>query len=161
VAEVTFKDMDSEAKKEFFKKLSVYGKMPIDWFPYGQNTESTMKKEIEEKFAKESSKKAQKFSLIKQYKVTGSLCKVTFRLSKEAAADAQKVTIVGDFNGWNKEDTSMTRLSSGDFGATIKLEAGREYRFRYLINGDRWENDGYADRYEPNPFGWHDSVVVV
>jgi hypothetical protein len=41
------------------------------------------------------------------------------------------------------------------------LETGREYRFKYLIDGKRWENDWHADRYEPNIYGTDDSVVVI
>jgi hypothetical protein len=36
-----------------------------------------------------------------------------------------------------------------------------ECRFRYCIDGVKWENDWCADKYEPNPFGSYDSVVVV
>jgi len=33
--------------------------------------------------------------------------------------------------------------------------------FRYLVDGERWENDWAADAYVPNPFGGEDSVVEV
>jgi hypothetical protein len=55
----------------------------------------------------------------------------------------------------------MRKLKDGTFSVTVKLEPGRAYRFRYLIDGTRWENDWRADRYEPNSFGGDDSVVVV
>jgi hypothetical protein len=38
---------------------------------------------------------------------------------------------------------------------------GRSYRYRYLLDGQRCENDRRADRYGPNPLGSTDSVVVV
>ena len=41
----------------------------------------------------------------------------------------------------------------------VGLEAGRAYRFRYLLDGHRWDNDWAADAYEPNDFGAGDSVV--
>ena len=52
--------------------------------------------------------------------------------------------------------------SSGarDFTVTLELETGRSYRFRYIIDGWKYENDWYADRYEPNPYGGEDSVVA-
>jgi hypothetical protein len=46
------------------------------------------------------------------------------------------------------------RNSSGLHGQT-----GHPYRFRYLLDESRWENDWKADRYEPNPFGSDDSIV--
>ncbi|RMG67306.1 MAG: glycoside hydrolase [Nitrospirae bacterium] len=97
----------------------------------------------------------------KQYLKSRPVCKVNFRLPKEAAPDAKKVTIVGEFNNWDKESTPMKRLRNGDWTVTLELETGREYRYRFLIDGEKWENDWYADRYQPNPFGCDDSVVKV
>ena len=51
--------------------------------------------------------------------------------------------------------------TDGSWQATVALEPGRSYRYRYLLDGQRWENDQQADRYEPNPLGTVDSVVVV
>jgi len=45
------------------------------------------------------------------------------------------------------------------FSLTIELQPGRAYRFRYLLDGERWENDWDADAYVPNAFGTDDSVV--
>lgn len=98
--------------------------------------------------------------LKKQY--TGEAgCKVTFNLPKEAASGAEKVNVVGDFNGWDAAATPMKKLQDGSFTQTIQLKKGAAYRFKYLIDGNRWENDWNADRYEPNAFASEDSVVVV
>jgi 1,4-alpha-glucan branching enzyme len=102
-----------------------------------------------------------KIGFRKQYLKSRPICRVTFRLPKKAAPDAKGVTIVGDFNNWDKALTPMKRLKNGDFTVTLELERGREYRFRYLIDGNRWENDWCADRYVPNPYNCDDSVVVV
>ena len=97
----------------------------------------------------------------KEYLKSRPGCKVTFRLPKDAAPQAQKVNIAGDFNNWDKDHTTMKQLKNGDFTITLELEKGREYRFRYLIDNRRWENDWFADKYVPNLFGGDDSVVVV
>lgn len=99
--------------------------------------------------------------LKKQYLKKGKACKVTFRLPKEAAPDAQTVTVVGDFNDWNVNGTRMQKLKNGDFKAEVELPCNKEYRFRYLIDADRWENDWFADRYIPNAYGSEDSVVII
>jgi len=91
----------------------------------------------------------------------GNRSKVTFRLPAQAALKARKVTIVGDFNDWNREATPLRRLDDGDFAVTLELDSGKEYRFRYLIDGKRWENDWRADKYVKSPFGVEDSVVAV
>ena len=99
--------------------------------------------------------------LKKQYLKAKHLCKVTFRLPKDAAPEAETVTLVGDFNGWSMEKTPMQKLKSGDFKLTLDLECEKEYRFKYLIDSNRWENDWCADKYAPNEHGGDDSVVIV
>ena len=88
-------------------------------------------------------------------------CKVTFKLPKEAAPEAQVVTVVGDFNNWNETEAQMKKLKSGDFTLTLDLSSEKEYRYRYLIDSGRWENDWQADSYVPNPFGCDDSLIKV
>jgi 1,4-alpha-glucan branching enzyme len=97
----------------------------------------------------------------KQCFKTRPVCRVTFRFPKEAAPDARNVIVAGDFNNWDKEAHPMKKLRNGNFAVTLELEKGRKYQFRYLIDGDRWENDWHADMYEPNPFGGNNSVVAL
>lgn len=97
----------------------------------------------------------------KQYLKSKSECRVTFRLPKDAAQEAGSASIVGDFNNWSINEAPMKKLKNGDFTITLSLPCDREYRFRYLINGNRWENDWFADKYLPNCYGCDDSVVVV
>jgi len=53
----------------------------------------------------------------------------------------------------------MHRDAEGGFSVTVGLDAGRAYRFRYLLDGQRWDNDWAADAYQANDFGGDDSVV--
>lgn len=100
-------------------------------------------------------------SIKKQYLKSNGLCNVTFKLPEESAPDAQVVTIVGDFNSWNLTENRMNKLKNGDFKVTLKLHSDKEYRFRYFIDGNRWENDWCADKYVPNLYGCDDSLVIV
>jgi hypothetical protein len=102
-----------------------------------------------------------KLGFIKQYNENGSKCKVTFRLLREAAKNPQNVAIVGDFNGWDASQSPMTRLANGDFVITMELNSGKEFKFRYLIDGRRWEIDWHADKFVRNEKGTKDSVVKV
>lgn len=110
---------------------------------------------------KKSSSESKSKSLKKQYVKSKNICKVTFRLPKEAAPDARSVTIVGDFNKWNITETKMKKLRNGDFTLTLELPCNREYSFRYLIDANRWEKDWFADKHIPGNSGVDDSVVVV
>ena len=49
--------------------------------------------------------------------------------------------------------------SANDIVTEVVLGAGRTYRFRYLLDDERWENDWEADSYVPNEFGGDDSVL--
>lgn len=99
--------------------------------------------------------------LEKKYLKQGSVCSVRFVLPKDAAPDAGSVCILGEFNNWSVNTHPLVRMDDGDFVITLELEAGRPYRFRYVIDGWKFENDWFADRYEPNPYGGEDSVVDV
>ena len=73
---------------------------------------------------------------------------------------AERVNLVGEFNDWDTTATPMVRnRSDADWKATIELEAGQRYRFRYLIDGKEWLNDWHADDHVENPYGSYDSVV--
>lgn len=82
---------------------------------------------------------------------------VTFELP--ASVTAERVVVVGDFNDWSTDANPLTRDADGVFRTSITLPMGRPYRFRYLLDGERWENDWKADDYWPNHFGGDDSVV--
>ena len=101
-------------------------------------------------------------SLKKQFLKSRAVCKVTFKLSREAAREAETVHVVGEFNNWDVYAAPMKSLKNGSFTVTIDLERGREYQFRYLVDETRWENDWDADKYLPSHFGnCENSVVVV
>jgi len=99
-------------------------------------------------------------SIRKKYLASKNVCKVTFTLPKAAVSKANSVCLVGDFNGWNKSVNPMKRLRNGDYTVTMELGRGREYEFRYLIDGTRWENDWYADKYIPSPHPYCDNSVI-
>jgi 1,4-alpha-glucan branching enzyme len=95
----------------------------------------------------------------KSYTKTGRSCRVTFELPAEVGAST--VALCGAFNDWDATQHPMKRGRGGSFSLTVSLKPGTEYRFRYLVDGERWENDWEADKYLPNEFGTEDSVVVV
>ena len=95
----------------------------------------------------------------KHYSKTGRTCRVTFDLPPEV--NAGKASLCGEFNGWNRTANTMKPRKDGRFSTTLSLEAGRNYRFKYFLDGSRWENDWAADAYVPNDFGTEDSLVKV
>lgn len=96
----------------------------------------------------------------KQYLKSKAVCKVTFKLSKDEAHQALKVSLVGDFNDWDHSSIPMKKLKNGGFTATVDLVKNSAYQFRYLLDNEMWENDWQADAYVPSPISLEDNSVV-
>ena len=99
-------------------------------------------------------------SLKKSFSKDKQTCKVTFTVSKEAAQGAKSINLAGDFNSWSSKETPLKKGKDGTFSAKVILDAGREYQFRYLIDGKKWENDWKADKYVAAPYSNADNSVV-
>ncbi len=78
---------------------------------------------------------------------------VQFSLPKSIVAGASSVIVVGDFSEWNP--IALKAKKDGSFAIEIDVPLGREYHFRYQVDGSRWENDTAADRYETSPIYGH------
>ena len=91
-----------------------------------------------------------------------STTKVTFTLPKEAVQTANTVALVGEFNNWNIVDgVELKKQKDGSFSTTLELEVGKEYQYRFLINGEVWENAWNAPKYVETSFGVYNSVVLA
>ena len=96
----------------------------------------------------------------KQFLKTKPVCKVTFNIPESVGNAAEKAHVVGDFNSWSTTATPMKRNKTGAFSATVELDIGRSYQFRYLLGQSHWENDVDSDGTIPSPFaGSHNSVI--
>ena len=100
-------------------------------------------------------------SIKKQYLKSKPVCKVTFRLPRKTGDSFQSANVVGEFNEWDTQASSMNRLKNGSFVTTIDLEVGREYQFRYLLDGIQWENDADAEKHVATPYGSSENSVIV
>ncbi|MBK6345455.1 MAG: isoamylase early set domain-containing protein [Bacteroidales bacterium] len=99
-------------------------------------------------------------SIKKQFLKSKPVCKVSFKLTKDQVNNAGKVNIVGDFNQWNETSDELKPLKDGSFSQTFELESGREYQFRYLVDGTTWMNDEEADRYVNSGLGDSHNAVI-
>ena len=89
-------------------------------------------------------------------------CKVTFELPVSLTDGAETVYLVGEFNNWDERATPMEKKSGRKgtrFTITLGLDLNKDYQYRYLVNGTKWENDWHADKYVSNPFTGDNSVV--
>jgi 1,4-alpha-glucan branching enzyme len=95
--------------------------------------------------------------VIKKTPVKGSgKVKVNFVLPKDSVTG--KVSVVGDFNGWDPFVHPLRPRSNGTKSVTVTLPSSRRFAFRYLDDDGRWLDDETALR-EPNEYGGINSVV--
>ena len=89
------------------------------------------------------------------------VCKVKFALNGAQYDSATSIVVVGDFNNWQIGETPMKKAKTGGWSVTLDLETGKEYQFRYLIDGNNWENDPEADKFIPGGLGSENSVLCL
>jgi 1,4-alpha-glucan branching enzyme len=100
-------------------------------------------------------------SIKKQNLKSKSVCKVTFTLENDIASLANQVNLAGDFNNWDINSIPMKKNKDGKFSVSVNLQKGREYQFKYIIDGKNWVNELEADKYVLNEFNSENSVVIV
>jgi hypothetical protein len=95
--------------------------------------------------------------LQKTYFKTKDYCKVKFTYNN---GDAETVEILGLNSDWDNP-IAMSKKKDGTFIAEVSLPKNTEHEFRYRVNGTEWINEPEADAENLNPFGVHNSVLVL
>jgi 1,4-alpha-glucan branching enzyme len=139
---------------EFFSKQLMSREMAMKK-KVTENVETAVVTETPAK--KASSKKATKATA-----ETTNTTTVTFSLPKEAVGVAKKVAMAGEFNDWNVENAiELKKQKNGSFQTTLELETGREYQYRFILDGEVWANAWNAPKYVQTPFGVENSVIMA
>ena len=55
----------------------------------------------------------------------------------------------------------MKKLKGGEYSVSVDLQKGKEYQFKYIIDGKSWLNEKEADKYVVNEFQTKNSVVIL
>jgi len=83
-----------------------------------------------------------------------------FRFSVEAPG-AQRISVVGDFNGWRTDEIFLSDITGqGHFAVTLPLRPGR-YAYMFLVDGAAWVTDPHATAYRDDGFGNRNAVVTI
>lgn len=99
--------------------------------------------------------------LKKEFVKSKTTAKVTFTLPIEAISGAKEVRILGEFNNWDWATAPVMKANKTNYTATVNLETGKTYEFRYKADNGLWTNDWAADNYTPAPYNVDNSVVTV
>jgi 1,4-alpha-glucan branching enzyme len=98
--------------------------------------------------------------VIKQTPVKGSdKVKVNFVLPKDSVAG--KVSVVGDFNGWDPSVHPLKPRSNGTRSVSVTLPVSQRFAFKYLDENGHWLDDDSASEYVDNGVGGVNSVVCT
>ena len=80
--------------------------------------------------------------------------------SLPAETRAERVALCGEFNDWSVESIILARGDDRAWRVIVPLTPGT-YRYKFLLDGETWENGPDADRLEENAYGTLDSVIEV
>jgi len=84
---------------------------------------------------------------------------ITFEIPGSVWAD--RIHLVGDFNSWDRQSLPFRLTRQDTWQVELELEQGREYRFRYLVDGADWRSDRHADLHTLGSDGALDSVIIT
>ena len=93
-------------------------------------------------------------------RVRGGVRAVRFAVAPAATGPARRVSLVGDFNGWDPSATPMRQGPDGRWTASIPLGLG-SYAYAFVVDDTLWIADPNAPRAPRSEFGAAGSVLVV
>lgn len=73
---------------------------------------------------------------------------------------ATVVTLVGDFNKWDLKARPLKRDAGRLWKVTVRLEPGI-YQYKFVVNGERWEEDPLNLHRILNEHGTYNSIRKV
>jgi hypothetical protein len=81
------------------------------------------------------------------------------RFHVPASLGARVAEVAGDFSAW--APLAMVRDATGAFHVSLVLDPGRRWRYRFLLDGDRWINDPTATSFVDGPNGTPCSELIT
>ena len=73
--------------------------------------------------------------------------------------NANRVVLMGEFNGWNAKKHAMSRSDDGVWEKSLLLYPGT-YEYKFLVDGG-WQNDPENPFNSPNCFGTRNNFIIV
>jgi len=81
---------------------------------------------------------------------------------KLAAPEAESVVLVGDFTEWEKKKVIMSNSKKdGMWKVEIRLEKGKLYKYKFIIDGKLWISDPNALLQVEDGFGGENSLLQL
>jgi serine protease AprX len=74
---------------------------------------------------------------------------------------ARRVELVAEFNDWDPRRGAFDPASGGVWRLALDAPPPGSYRYKLLVNGERWIEDPANGAKEPDPYGGFDSVLRI
>jgi serine protease AprX len=74
---------------------------------------------------------------------------------------AENVFLVGDFNDWDEKCVPFSKNANGVWTAAIPCQSAGTYRYKFLVNGERWIEDPSHGFKEEDGFGGFHSLLII
>jgi serine protease AprX len=74
---------------------------------------------------------------------------------------AQRVQLAGDFNNWDASSVPFKKESSGIWQAEVANLSPGSYRYKLVVDGERWIDDPVNGLKEPDNYGGWNSVLNI
>lgn len=74
---------------------------------------------------------------------------------------AESVFLVGDFNNWKRDEIEFKENTDGIWQAEIPCQPSGIYRYKFLINGEKWIEDPNHGLKEEDGFGGFNSILRI
>ncbi len=98
---------------------------------------------------------------IKKTELKSGKFKVSFKISDDVK-QFSNASLVGDFNNWDASKDQMKKLKKdGSFTIQKTFESGKEYQFKYLLDGKNWVNEPETDKLVATQFADSQNCVVM
>lgn len=75
--------------------------------------------------------------------------------------EAREISLCGDFNGWLTGENPLEKQSNGFWRAEIEIPPPGKYRYKFVIDGNRWIEDASHALKEADGFGGFNSVFFI
>lgn len=74
---------------------------------------------------------------------------------------AESVSLVGDFNDWQRGENAFVKNKNGVWTAEINCQPSGKYRYKFCVNGERWLEDASHGLKEEDGFGGFHSILQI
>jgi serine protease AprX len=75
--------------------------------------------------------------------------------------EAQSVSLVGDFNSWDRGLTPLRKDESGLWLAEVEAPKAGHYQYKFIVDGSRWLEDPSNGMKVPDNYGGLNSVLAI